>query len=304
MSSHPDHGAGFSLVELLVAVAVTALLAASLTHILNQSLSAQNESAASNDLAREARFALERMRREGSRSERLFVPWVEHPNTGQTESVLEPGVLVVSLDPTLDRDRDGFADADNDKDSRVDEDWPRDANNDGRPGVRGINDNADGAVDFSWAGSRDDDESGVFGDEDPVNGIDDDGDGSIDEDAPADMNADGAPGILNVDDDGDGQVDEGDSADDDEDGSVDEDWIDTVAYFLSGTNLIERFPNINPTNGQDYSERVLTTDVSTFRVERLVRGDDAFATVSVRLDLNRAGRSISLTTHFRVGAAR
>lgn len=53
---------------------------------------------------------------------------------------------------------------------------------------------------------------------------DDDRDGLIDEDAPADRHHDFAAGIVQIDDDGDGSVDEGsDAADDDEDGQVDED---------------------------------------------------------------------------------
>ena len=51
---------------------------------------------------------------------------------------------------------------------------------------------------------------------DPINGIDDDGDGSIDEDPPADTNGDGCAGVCGVDDDGDGIDDEGARHDDDE----------------------------------------------------------------------------------------
>ena len=51
----------------------------------------------------------------------------------------------------------------------------------------------------------------------------------IDEDVPADMNADSKNGIAGVDDDGDGSVDEGGGdEDDDEDGQVNEDWIDGI----------------------------------------------------------------------------
>lgn len=58
--------------------------------------------------------------------------------------------------------------------------------------------------------------------------VDNDGDGRINEDPPADWNNDNAPGIWQVDDDADGEIDEGDVADDDEDGSEDEDPIDGI----------------------------------------------------------------------------
>ena len=54
------------------------------------------------------------------------------------------------------------------------------------------------------------------------------------------LNDDGAPGIAGVDDDGDGSIDEGDVADDDEDGQSDEDWYDPVVFYLSGSAVIER----------------------------------------------------------------
>ena len=64
---------------------------------------------------------------------------------------------------------------------------------------------------------------------------DNDGDGRVDEDWPADLSADGAPGVQGVDDDADGSVDEpgGDAGDDDESGSTlapqsNEDAVDGV----------------------------------------------------------------------------
>jgi uncharacterized repeat protein (TIGR01451 family) len=55
--------------------------------------------------------------------------------------------------------------------------------------------------------------------------FDDDHDGRINEDPPGDANGDGAPGILGVDDDGDGFIDEGSVNNDDEDGWIDEDPV-------------------------------------------------------------------------------
>jgi hypothetical protein len=56
--------------------------------------------------------------------------------------------------------------------------------------------------------------------------IDNDKDGSFDEDPPGDANGDGCPGVCGVDDDGDLLIDEGDPADDDEDGKIDEDGVE------------------------------------------------------------------------------
>ncbi|HEY5597158.1 MAG TPA: hypothetical protein VIL47_07820, partial [Candidatus Bipolaricaulota bacterium] len=95
-----------------------------------------------------------------------------------------------------------------------------DVNHDGCPGVCGVDDDGDGQID-----------------EGNVN--DDDEDGRIDEDPVGDANLDGCPGRCGVDDDGDTFVDLADpeviacgapcfTADDDEDGLVDEDQGDAL----------------------------------------------------------------------------
>ena len=63
---------------------------------------------------------------------------------------------------------------------------------------------------------------------DGVPDADNDGDGRIDEDAPADRNYDFAPGLWFIDDDGDGSIDEGSfsTSDDDEQGGSNEDRLD------------------------------------------------------------------------------
>jgi hypothetical protein len=57
-----------------------------------------------------------------------------------------------------------------------------------------------------------------------------------DEDPPGDANMDAAPGISGVDDDGDGTVDESNFRDDDEDGLVEEDGPDIVSYGFDALN--------------------------------------------------------------------
>ncbi len=302
---------GFTLMELLVAVAIAAILALSLGAIVGRALEARAEAQARNALNREAQFALQRML-DAVRAGRLHLPFPENPATPYSESVRD--VLAVTLDPTLDRDGDGFADANNDKDffddndngikdpgerERIDEDPGRDNNNDFCPGICGVDDNGNGFVDdANW---KDNDEDGAQN-EDPRNGIDDDGDGAVDEDMDRDANADGQPGIAGVDDDEDGQTDEGSSDDDDEDGLVSEDWLDYVVYRLDGDVLLERMPNVGAGDGSDYTERALAEGVALFRVERLPRAPGERATlVDITLELTDDGRVVSLHARVRSG---
>ena len=299
--SHPRSTRGLTLVEVTVTMAIAGILLAALGSTVMNALSVREDTQRENALTREARFAMDRMLRFTGRSRRLLAPLHEDPNTGRSESIVEPGFIALTLDPELDRDLDGFADADNDRDGRVDEDLPGDSTNDGRPGVRGIDDDNSGITDISISGAQDDDETGFLRDEDPINGIDDDGDGTIDEDPPSDMNGDGAPGIASFDDDGDGLVDEGDVSDDDEDGQTDEDWYDVVAYRLDSGRLMERLPNLSPADGQDYTERVIAADVETFRVEFLPLGTKRSELLDITLVLAREGERISLRQRVRIG---
>jgi len=125
---------------------------------------------------------------------------------------------------------------------KIDEDMNQDMNEDGDNGINGIDDDGDGFIDEGF-GFEDDDEDGVSN-EDPLDGIDNDGDGNIDEDCGWEADADGAPGIAGIDDDQDGQVDEGSISDDDEDGSFDETGNIPIIYsFNSGTStLTESIP--------------------------------------------------------------
>jgi hypothetical protein len=118
-----------------------------------------------------------------------------------------------------------------------------------------------------------------------------------------DANGDGFPGIATVDDDGDGAVDEGHLQDDDEDGTSNEDSIDPVVYFLRGTTLVERLPNLDPADGLDFSERPIAENVSDFRIERLAPGaNDRAVLVELTLEFATAsGETVDVTTRVRVG---
>jgi len=297
--------AGFSYVEVLAALLLTAMLLTVLTRVLGNVLEAQETTNATHDVVEETRFALERMTRAVSASQRLLIPQAENPGTAHLESIRDPGVLAVTLDPTRDLDGDGTPDADNDNDGRIDEDASGDANNDYQAGISGIDDDNDGVTD-PW-GNWDDDESGATND-DPLDGTDNDGDSAVDEDPSWDFNEDGAPGIAGFDDDGDGDIDEGHLSDDDEDGTYSEDWWDTVTFYQVGTNVIERTPvpwdetGAGGVTGLDFVERTLASDVTQFRVERIPAPNGGPPLVNITLARTDAqGDPLSLTVTVGMG---
>jgi len=315
---------GFTLIELLIATALAGLVLAAMSGLVNNALGTDEVVAERNHLLRDARFAMDRMERAVGETGYLFLPMPDKPDTDWRENVREEtvpasppegsstkatAVLAVSLSADVDLDSDGFPDADNDRDGRVDEDFPADIAYDFDPGIHLIDDGGDGSVDDSFS-DNDDDERLSAADEDPINGFDDDADGVIDEDPGADMNADGAPGLAGVDDDGDGQIDEGDPADDDEDGSVDEDWLDAVVFYLQGDSLIERHPvpwdeSANGfVSGRDFVESVIAEGVTRFRVERPIASAPGEQLIDLTLELTGpTGGSVSLNARVRVGGA-
>ena len=160
---------------------------------------------------------------------------------------------------------------------RIDEDTAYDMDEDGDDGIDGIDDDGDGLIDEGFWSS--DDDEGSFPDEDPLDGIDNDGDGNIDEDISADSNADGAPGIAGIDDDGDGQIDEGEVWDDDEDGTIAETGLFPVVYrFDSGTHTLrESIPKLG--QATDLSSHVTAFQVNYEAPEKVLitltlTGDD------------------------------
>ena len=100
-----------------------------------------------------------------------------------------------------------------------------------------------------------------------MDGLDNDGDGNIDEDMWADLNMDWASGVKGMDDDGDGTVDEGHQNDDDEDGQQDEDPLNEVVYLYdSGTStLTESIPSTGEST-------VLSTRVKDFQAKFISPG--------------------------------
>ena len=317
---------GFTYVEMLLAVTITALIMAGLMGVINTATETSDDVHQRNEITRQARFAMERMVRLASHSRQLILPLKDNPATNWPENIREQtvppsapiggstlatAVLAVILPAYVDLDGNGVSDADNDADGLLDEDHGDDMNNDAAPGILGIDDDGDGAIDESDADfpDRDDDEEGDRG-EDITNGIDDDADGSVDEDSAADHNKDSEAGLAGVDDDGDGSIDEDHQHDDDEDGSQDEDWLDTVVFFLVGSELRERTPVPWDTNadsavtGADFIESTIADNVTRFRVGRL-DNDSTVELVELTLELTSpvSGESFSLQTRVRLGGA-
>ena len=315
---------GFNLVELMVAMLLAGLILAATSGVIRQATGTEASVGERNRLLRDARFAMDRMTTMAGGSRRLLLPLADNPATNWPEnireqtipasppvgsSILATAVLAITLPANIDLDSDGFPDADNDRDGRIDEDFPADIQFDYADGIYLIDDNGNGFVDESFA-NGDDDEGFLAADEDPVNGFDDDGDGAIDEDPGADMNGDGAPGIAGVDDDSDGQVDEGNAADDDEDGAIDEDWLDAVVFYLQGDSLIERHPvpwdeTANGfVSGRDFVASAIAGNVTRFSVQRLAASFGQPQLVSLELELTGpSGAVVSLETRVRIGGA-
>ncbi len=318
---------GHTLVELVIVVAITAMLLTGLQQLLGSGVSVAAVTQEQTELARQGRFAMARMVDAVGASNHLLIPLANNPTTTfdehirlqtvpasapQTGSVLASAVLAVTLDTEQDMDENGIADADNDGDGQFDEDLPADTQNDGKAGVRDFDDDGNGTKDFFLSPPGDDDESNdLQQSEDPINGLDDDGDGSIDEDPSADMNGDGCSGVCNVDEDDDGTADEDDAQDDDEDGQEDEDWYDPVVFYLQGSALIERRAvpwdesGDSAVTGQDFVESTLADNVTLLRFERIALSSGEQQLVDITLGLTRPnGEALSLNAQVRVGGSR
>ena len=162
--------AGFTLVELLLAMVLAAILIAGLSGVTGQVLATHDHVTDRNELNRQARFAMDQMVRMVSQSRQLMLPQVDRPASNWLENVREEtvppttptddsskytAVLAVTLPASIDLDGDGFPDADNDRDGRIDEDLPADNTKDNAAGIYLIDDAGDGGVDeFSPVATR------------------------------------------------------------------------------------------------------------------------------------------------------
>lgn len=315
---------GFTYVEMMLSVTITSLIMLALMGLLNTATEAGDSVRSRNDLTREARFALETMARSVGHSRKLLLPQRDKPATNWPENIrqqtvpasppigdstLATAVLAVSLPAYIDLDDNDIPDADNDGDGLLDEDLPNDNYNDFGEGVYGIDDGGNGQVDEGFFDNDNDEALSVFG-EDPINGVDDDGDNNIDEDPQSDMNADGCAGVCGVDDDGDGAIDEGSVDDDDEDGTADEDWYDPLVFFLDNGVLKQRTPvpwdetGNGSVTGRDFILSDLVTGVTRLRFERVDSGNSVdLIDITLELTDPQSGEFVSLQTRVRVGGA-
>ena len=279
---------GISYVEAVITVAITIILVGGLMGVVGTATDLYEDIKNDNDLVQQAHFAMERMVSVTSRTNNLLLPQVDKPTTNWPENIREEtvpasppigdstlatAVLAITLPRDIDLNGDGFPDADDDKDGLIDEDPPADIHNDSSAGIYLIDDGGNGTFDEGVQG--DDDEAESMESEDPIDGIDNDGENNFDEDPSADINADGCSGICGVDDNENGTIDEANVNDDDEDGQVDEDWFNTLVFYLDNDVLKERMPvpwdesGMDGVTGRDYITTDLVTNVTRFRVERI-----------------------------------
>ena len=308
--NNPSNHSGLSLVELLITVSIAGLIMLSINGMLAIGLQSTQATQKKNAITRQARFAMTVMVQTIQASPRLLLPLANSAIRGDTSD--DHGVVAVTLNHTRDLDGNGIPDADNDGDGQFDEDLPADANNDGRRGIAYIDDDKNHGAELSSFFNNDDDEDfALFDnsnrDEDWVDGIDNDNDGLIDEDPPADMNNDGCSGACNVDEDDDGNNNEDDPEDDDEDGQTNEDWYDSVVFYEKDGTLYQRMPVPWDENadgkltGKDYIESILVENVSSFVVTRLTSDNSTPQLVELKLELtDPEGKTITMDTKIRV----
>jgi type II secretory pathway pseudopilin PulG len=327
MSNRTCSAQGFSYVELLIALGIAALLMTALSGVVGMALQTEDVVHTKSILTQQAQEAMHRMTRAVSHSRQLLLPLKDNPHTNWSEAIRietvpatpptddsnkHTAVLSVTLPAYIDLDVNGIPDADNDGDGLIDEDIGADNNFDGAAGIFGIDDNGDGTADDSDTldPSSDNDEDDTTTEE-IMNGLDDDNDGSIDEDLPSDMNGDNGSGLVGVDDDQSGFIDEDNKNDDDEDGQVDEDWYDSLVFYLDNGVLKERIPvpwdtnNDSVISGADFIENTLAEHVTRFRVARLSQPESRYQVIGLTLELTqpRSGEVVRLRTRIRVGGA-
>lgn len=282
---------GFTLIELLMTVIIGSALILGVSNVMSRTLYAHDAARAQNELTRQSRLAMQQMVQRVAETPLVLLPLQNNPQTSLKENIREQSfapatapetgsiasaILAVTLGRLTDLDGDGIPDADNDRDGRIDEDLPSDSNNDGASGLKGI----------------------------------DDKNGNRDGGPAADNNGDSCPGICRIDDNGDGLIDNGLVNDDDEDGARDEDWYDSVVFYLASNNLILRTPVPWDSNGgggvtgEDFVEEVIATHVIRFRIERIARNGKGPEVIAITLEMFNPdnGAQVSLSSQVRVGS--
>ncbi len=241
----PTGEKGLTLVELLITLTIMGIIATAAMPLLSTCLDAHIEGTARSRLYHEGLLAMERMTAGVKQCTYLLIPNAHAPVRD-----------ILAFSGTVNEDTDYyFGDP---LFPRIDEDPDKDMTADNTSGIKSLDDDGDALTDESTP--NDDDEDSLE-EEDPLDGLDNDGDGNIDEDFDYDITNDAKPGIIGMDDDGDGSVDEGHYKDDDEDGEKGEDSLNPLIYsWDSGTNtLTESLPH----TGESVD---LSTHITLFQV--------------------------------------
>lgn len=161
---------GLTLIELLLAMTIGGIILLGINGLAGNIHEQWQYNQERQELLAQANFVMARIAQTVNATHRVLLPLKENPLTPQTEA--KRNLLALTLDPGLDRDGDGFADGDNDKDGLIDEDVPPDNTFDGAPGIIGIDDDNNGVVDDASDEVADEN---IGGSPDPLHDLDGDG---------------------------------------------------------------------------------------------------------------------------------
>ncbi|MGA1870132.1 MAG: type II secretion system protein J [bacterium] len=142
------HPRGLTLLELLIAMSIIAVIGVISSQVLSIAFQSWEGGSRQNKIMHEACWALDHIVSRARFSNHLVIPTAANPN----QTILSFSAMVNS-DPS----RDGL----------IDEDPNGDINNDGWPGIEGMDDDGDGAIDEGGEDAKNDDDEDGISDEDP-----------------------------------------------------------------------------------------------------------------------------------------
>ncbi len=261
---------GLTYVELVAAMAILSLIGLLFFQAVDISLASWRQGSGKAELLNNAQRAMERMVSKVRKTTWVLLPQKDsdpgdfnaydpnYPNRYYPRNIL-------AMSANIDNDGDGLAD----------EDPSNDITGDGFGGIMGIDDDNDDPIDIDEKGKDDDDEAGGSN-EDPIDGIDNDGDGMTDEDP-----ADNFYKYFNC---------GNNSNNDDADETSREDPLDPLIYYLDGSTLMERLD----VQGVTQRNSPLAENVSEYQVVR--RRVDGNTLIDIHLKLDDGRNTVALDT--------
>jgi len=149
---------GFTLLELLLVLAMGSGLLLGVAYMVNLGMRSHDSGTAETEARQSLEFAMEHIGRALRETQDVLVP------NEIVAGRLERNVLAVSLSPVFDANADGYADTDDNRNGLADEEvrqfrtgqalqfplrdpLPKDATNDDKPGIEGLDDDGDGNED-------------------------------------------------------------------------------------------------------------------------------------------------------------